>query len=102
MARPQFVPAPGFDEELARMPGLIKERKRVAEAIVDAAKDAAPRGSDHYYDSLRAVVDGDEVRAESDDPAAHLVEFGSINNEAYAPLRRGAASVGRLVEDRKP
>ena len=32
------------------------------------------------------------------DPFGHLVEFGSVNNPAYAPLRRGALATGHTFK----
>ncbi len=98
----QFVPEPGFDQQLRGMSEMLRARKAVADQVVREAEDVAPENTRRYKRSLRSVVDGDQVRAESDDPAAHLVEFGSINNEAYAPLRRGAERVGRYDEAPKP
>ncbi len=98
----QFVPEPGFEQRLRDTPEMLRARKAVAEQVVREAEAVAPEGSGRYKRSLQAVVDGAEVRAESSDPAAHLVEFGSINNEAYAPLRRGAERVGRWDEAPKP
>lgn len=98
----QFVPEPGFEQQLREMPEMLRARKAVADQVVSEAEAAAPERSGRYKRSLRGVIDGDQVRAESDDPAAHLVEFGSINNEAYAPLRRGAERVGRYDEAPKP
>ena len=97
----EFIPDPDLDRELRRQAEMIAARMDAAEQVVRATKDVAPVNSGQYVDRLRAVTDGADVRAESYDPAAHLVEFGSINNPAYAPLRRGAQQVGDFVEDRK-
>lgn len=38
----------------------------------------------------------------TDDPFAHLIEYGSARNPAYAPLRRGVRAAGlRLREEPK-
>ena len=41
---------------------------------------------------------GPRVTVHSTDFAAHIVEFGSINNVAYAPFRRAVASLGLRLE----
>jgi len=98
----QFVPDPNLEQNLRDMSEMRRARLAVADQVVAAAEATAPERSGRYKRSLRAVSSGAEVRAESDDPAAHLIEFGSINNEAYAPLRRGAERVGRYDEAPKP
>lgn len=98
----QFVPDPNLEQNLRGMSDMVRARLAVADQVVAAADAAAPERSGRYKRSLRSVSSGADVRAESDDPAAHLIEFGSINNEAFAPLRLGAERVGRYDEAPKP
>jgi hypothetical protein len=57
-----------------------------------------------YMSTVAAEEEGRLVaRAYTDHPSGHLVEFGSANNEAFAPLRTGADRLGlELLEDPKP
>lgn len=68
----------------------------VAELVVERAKARAPYRTGAYRNSLQAAQDRGRVRAETVDPFGHLVEWGSVNNAAYAPLRFGASDVGRF------
>lgn len=97
-----YVPNPQLAEALKQEPEMTRALMSVADRIVTAARGEAPVKSGKYAARLRSVYDDGQVRAESFDPAGHLVEFGSINNEAYAPLRRGAAMVARFDEAPKP
>lgn len=43
---------------------------------------------------IRQGTKGPKLTVYSTDFAAHIVEFGSINNPAYAPFRRACAALG--------
>lgn len=94
----RFVPSPNLDSILGRLPGVKRARVSAAEAIAQSAAREAPRRTDAYADSLQAVEDGDEVRAETTDPSGHMVEWGSQNNPPYSPIRRGVAAAGYKLE----
>lgn len=66
-----------------------------AEEALKVARDIAPVNTGAYRDSL----DVDDNRLITTDPMGHLVEFGSINNPAYATLRNAANEVARKVVD---
>lgn len=56
------------------------------------------RRTGYYLRNLRATGN----RVEARDPFWHLIEYGSANNPAYAPLRRGVIAAGlRLVSRQK-
>ncbi len=96
-----FVPDPSFEDQARREGIAAAERLKAAEQIRDAAKRAAPGGgTGAYARSVEAVRDGTVVRVLTTDPAGHLIEFGSINNPAYAPIRTGVSDAGyTLAED---
>lgn len=96
-----FVPEPGFEDQARREGIAAAERFKAAERIRDAAKRAAPGGgTGAYARSLEALRDGTVVRVLTTDPAGHLVEFGSVNNQPYAPIRTGVSDAGYdLAED---
>ncbi len=90
----RFIPAPNLHEILEdlSLPGRVD----AANEVVKGARRNAPYRTGQYVDSLQAVRDGDQVRAETDDFAGHIIEWGSVNNPPYAPLRTAAAEVGRF------
>lgn len=90
----RFEPAPDMAGvvEGASTDGLME----VAEEVAERAALRAPYRTGSYRSSLRAVEERGKVRAETTDYFGHLVEWGSVNNPAYAPLRSAGADVGRF------
>lgn len=81
-----------------------------ARRLVRSAAANAPRGAhagQHVAKSYkstpaRSTPTGAEADVYTDDPFGHLVEWGSVNNPIYAPLRRAASQRGfRLTETPK-
>lgn len=93
-----FKPNPDFMEELVAEPGVIATREEFAQraAVFARAIGAAIADTGAYAASIH--VEG--ARLISDDPGAAYIEFGSVNNPPFAPLRRGADSTGVLLSDR--
>lgn len=92
--------ADGIDN-LLDTPGVQRVVSGAASAVAEAASQIAPdggpgRGLKESYKATKAVREPDRVvaTAYTDDFAGHLAEWGSVNNPAYAPLRRGAERVG--------
>lgn len=74
--------------------GMALKAKIAAEAV----RQAAPHNTGAYARSI--TTNGNVVL--SNDPFAHLIEWGSSKNSAYAPMRRGVRAAGlRLTEDPK-
>lgn len=98
-----FIPNPKFAEQMNADPDTRKGLKEAAEAakpmIEAAARDAGapwmPRGGE----LIIVGEDEDGVYIANTDHAAHLIEFGSINNPPFAPQRRGASNAGLRIED---
>lgn len=72
-----------------------------ARELASTARGLAPDGGPHRgvresYRSTPAEHELDRVKATAytTDLAGHLVEWGSIKNPAYAPLRRAAERLG--------
>lgn len=83
----EFRATPEFDAFLA------KTTKKTAVAV----RAAAPDQTGYYRRRVRAR--GTSIVAS--DWGWHLVEFGSINNRAFAPLRSGVIAAGlRFVPSR--
>lgn len=95
-----FRPNSRARAQLERDPAYRQLRRHAARAAAGAARAIAPVGrTGDYQDSIDDREYGDEVVVESTDPFAHLVEFGSVNNPAYAPLRRGVRAAGLDLRD---
>jgi hypothetical protein len=71
-------------------PQLAAAGRSVIPHIRNASRDL----TGHYDRSLRVVNEDGQVRLESTDIAAHLIEFGSVNNAPQAPMRRGFRAAG--------
>jgi hypothetical protein len=90
-----FAQGPAVAAELANLRArAAKETRRVA--------PTGPTGM--YGDSIveepiRRTAGGLATGYGSTDFAAHIVENGSVNNQPYRPLHRGAQAVGLKVED---
>jgi hypothetical protein len=98
----RYVPNPRLAAELAAAPEIHRARVDAARQAAEHAQRLSPRGpgrGPHFADSLRVADDGDDVRVESTDPFAHIIEFGSVNNPPYAPLRRGVRAAGLRLSD---
>jgi len=92
----RFIPNPHFTEELKVQPLYKAALEAAANAAKENAEQVAPRGETGYYESAFVVFqddDGNWVLGNTDF-AAHWVEWGSVNNPAYAPLRRGVQAAG--------
>jgi hypothetical protein len=86
-----------FTRSLERDPAVIRVLERKAQdAAREAQRIAAAAGGTGYS---AGKIEANGTRVENRDPFGHLVEWGSINNEPVAPLRRGAEAVGFRVVD---
>ena len=70
-----------------------------AEALVSRIEDESPVNTGDYQDSIRWRRFPLSRRIFSVDPFAHLVEWGSIKNLAYAPFRRSALGLGFMLRE---
>lgn len=90
--RPEFQATPGYQAALAFITAGVKE------AIVTAALPFRATG---YFINHLGIRGKDRVV--SRDNFTHLIEFGSVNNPAYAPIRRGVREAGlRFDNAREP
>ena len=89
-----------FERELEAMPGNIAHRRRAAEQVRSFATGLAPRGvTDNYAASLDVVQRGTDVYVRTNDFAGHMVEWGSVNNRPYAPIRRAVRAAGLRLDE---
>jgi hypothetical protein len=89
-------------KELAREPWAREMLQENVDAVEEEAMRASPLGSDFvgYYGRFKTIVRRLTGTVGNTDVAAHLIEFGSVNNPAYAPLRRGVQAAGlRFADD---
>jgi len=65
----------------------------VAQVVADNAKELAPGNEGSYIEA-----EDNEVIFDNPRHAWHIVEFGSVNNEAYSPLRRAVTASGLRLD----
>lgn len=91
----------GFAALEADLAGLAVD---VAEAIAQRARDHAPVRTGEYRDGIHVERDGDEVRVVADAPHSAVVEFGTGDTPAFAPLMRAqddvAGALPQILEGR--
>jgi hypothetical protein len=92
-----FRPNPDFDEEIKEDEDYKKVVLGLGQVLAAEIKAVAPRGETaDYVDSIESDEDGS---VGTTDPFGHLVEWGSVNNPAYAPIRRGVSAAGLRLEE---
>lgn len=101
----KFVYDPSVELKLARGAEMALTVGAYVEKSADGARRLGPTpGTHHYERSIGWAVGRDAIgilgRVFSTDIAAHMIEFGSVNNPPYAPLRNGVESTGLFVTDR--
>lgn len=92
---------PGYEQQLAQLPELREKALRPAvRKIAEEVRQNAPRRSQlppgrrrHYVQGISSEVTTDEQgrfvgRVNAFHFTSLWIEFGSVNNPAYAPLRR--------------
>lgn len=89
-----------LSRELAGKPAM---RAALKDAAGDAAESVSQLARQMSEDPIMpkgtgdlavVEVDGREVRVVLRGHGAHIAEFGSVHNPAYAPLRRGIRAAG--------
>ncbi len=98
----RFTPNPRFEDELKRSVAHRVRMREAAERGADASRAAAPVRTGHYRDSIRVEPTPTGARVVSDDPAANVIEWGSVNNIPFGPLRKGAETSGAHYVDTGP
>lgn len=97
-----FVPNPAFIAEIERDPQVVAHVLKVASEGATLTREAAPEHTGHYRRSIDVERTATGARVFSTDIAANLIEFGSVNNPPYAPLRKGAELSGARYVDTGP
>lgn len=94
-----YIPNPAGLAELAVQ--LTPAQQKIADQVVAAANANNPTHR-FQFSILRTQQDGDGViiTAGTKYPFAHIIEYGSVNNPPYAPLRKAVTGLGlRFVEE---
>lgn len=97
-----FKPNPNFTRDLAREPWAQDLLRENAEAVEAEAKRNSPLGDDFvgYYGRFKTRIGRASATVGNTDIFAHGIEFGSVNNPVYGPLRRGVSAAGLRFVDR--
>lgn len=79
----------------------------VAANVRASAPDGGPHPGVRYRDTIatdtnRPELDAAAARVTTTDFAWHLIEYGSVNNPAYAPFRTGVERSGLRFHDPGP
>jgi hypothetical protein len=93
----RYTRNPGGLRELARDHAIAAATEAVGKAVISQASALSPSWQfSQSLEVLRTDVHGDEivVSVGSRWGLAHLIEWGSRKNPAYAPLRRAVSSLG--------
>jgi hypothetical protein len=99
----KFTLNPNIVAELGATPGMTSAMQQTADAIIAAAAGIT---SSHDFANTLEVLDVSEgangvvMVVGTRWPFGHLVEWGSVNNPAQAPLRKAVSSLGLKFEEK--
>lgn len=91
----RFVRNPTFERELQDEAEFVGAMRTITQSVANNARTFAPKGTGYYVRHLHAR----DNTVYTDDFAGHLIEWGSKNNPAYAPLRRGVRAAGLRLDE---
>lgn len=97
----RFKLNPNLTRELAREPWAQEMLREATDAVEEEAKRNSPLGGDFvgYYGRFVKRLLRLSATVGNRDVFAHGIEFGSVNNPPYAPLRRGVQAAGLRFTD---
>ena len=91
----RFVPNPGFESRAKRSAEMRAMLRKRAGRAANEVERLGRQVSSSYTANVDDTVEGVRIEANTDGiNAASWIEFGSQNNPATAPLRRGTEAVG--------
>jgi hypothetical protein len=101
----RFVPNPNLANDVGNLPGVrravlgaaIEVRKGIAAELPSGAsggRRVAPFSKRAYADLSGETGRNVSAQVGTRWRLAHLIEFGSVNNQPFAPLRRAALKTG--------
>lgn len=96
-----LTPNPKFVDELRADPATRAAMEGFANTALEFARLESP--SKTFSERLDVEVSGDEVALVSNWSLWAIIEYGSVNNPPYAPIRRGIEGAGlQLTDDGGP
>lgn len=94
----KFIANPGFEKDMANDDDTHAVLVEAAADAVEDAKNVARSFS--ATGDVTASITSNGAALILDHEAGTIIEFGSVNNPPYAPLRKGAEQSGaRFVDD---
>lgn len=96
-----FRANPAFDEEMQAEPRFQKGMREIGNGVARKADQLAHRIMPrHRTAEIRVVREGSEIFVVNTSHGGHIDEFGSQNNPAYSPIRRGVRAAGLRLDER--
>lgn len=94
----RFLPNPRFTEEMGKEAEYRQALEDSAQSVSESASQYADQAGAPWMrrqsETIEVVKTGDEIAVVNMDYAGHLMEWGSKNNAAHAPLRRAVRAAG--------
>lgn len=94
-SRTRFVPDHGFERPIRAQATYQRAMVGRALRVFPHVQLMTPENTGYAHRSLFVLRNTIVSR----DPFWHLIEFGSVNNRAYAPMRSGVLSAGLTYRD---
>jgi hypothetical protein len=98
----RFAPNRRFQAQMRDQDEYRQALEEAADAVSDNAKQFAEQAHAPWMrrqsETIVVSTEGDEVAVVNTDYAGHLMEWGSKNNPAHAPLRRAVRAAGLHFE----
>jgi hypothetical protein len=99
----RFTPNPAGIVDLMTDPGMKLLVVGATAAVRDEAEAGSPRRTGHFATSFTTEVEttatGPVGTLGNSDVGAAAIEFGSVNNPPYAPIRRAVRATGLRLQD---
>lgn len=94
-----YLPNPDFEREISGQDENKAALKEAADTVASRAETMTPRIMPRNSEAMEVSEDEDGVAVVNTDFGGHLAEWGSRNNQPFAPLRRGVRSAGYRLEE---
>ncbi len=96
----RFKPNPNFAKQFALTPACRAMVNRAADAVEANAKQEVNDDTGHYGRSFERKQTPEGVVLGNKDFAAHIIEWGSVDNAPQAPLRNGSRAAGLRLDEK--
>lgn len=94
----EFHPNLHFEAEAERENVGRVAKVEVAARIAEEVRAIGPDQSGYFVKHVGWQTYGDRVVVQTTDFAGNVIEFGSVNNPPYAPMRRAISALGLRLE----